>query len=48
MKVGPPLEDILVYDNGFSPSINKGTPLKGGLINYNTFSINVFGMLFAM
>jgi predicted HTH domain antitoxin len=22
--------------------------LKGGLINYNTFSINVFGMLLAM
>ncbi len=22
--------------------------IKGGLINYNTFSINVFGMLFAM
>lgn len=23
-------------------------PHKGGLINYNTFSINVFGMLLAM
>jgi hypothetical protein len=30
------------------PTTILGDPFKGGLINYNTFSINVFGMLFAM